>query len=71
LNGPEEDEEFEKISQSIQVYSIQEIIELLHNSQSSEERSKAILYLGVSITGEFIEEVFAEFINVLQRFSGR
>jgi transglutaminase-like putative cysteine protease len=45
------------------VYSIEEVVELFHNAQTSAERVRAVLYLGVSVTGEFKEELFAEFLR--------
>lgn len=65
LRGPEEEEEYQKIAADIEVYSLNEILELLHKPDIPEERAKAILQLGVSITGEFREDFFSEFLKAL------
>ena len=63
LKGANEAEEYKKISEAIELYSIEEILELLHDFNISENRRKAILYLGVSITAGFREDFFSEFLK--------
>jgi HEAT repeats len=63
LKGNNLEEEFKRISEAIELYSIEDILTLLHDSSDSESRRKGILYLGVSITEEFRKDIFSEFLN--------
>lgn len=64
MKGVSEEIESEKIADAIEIYSLEEILKLLDESSTPESRAKAILYLGVSITGEFRDDLFSEFLKV-------